>query len=86
MAAPKELDEVLSAVGPAALDRPCSDDHLVELAVKLTDWKEVAYFLRLNDAEIEEVEAGVRADLVKARSLRMLRKWRAKYGRQATYR
>ncbi len=86
MATSVTLENLLSGVPPAALDRPCSDDHLIELALGLSNWKEVAYFLKLRETEIEEVEAGVSAELVRARGLRMLRKWRAKYGEQATYR
>ncbi len=80
------LEGLLSVVHSAALDRPCSDDHLMELALGLTNWKEMAYFLKLSETEIEEVEAGVRDELVRAKNLRMLRKWKAKYGKQATYR
>lgn len=80
------MEELLSAVPPAVLDRPCLDDHLVDLALKLTNWKEVGYFLKLKETEIEEVEAGVGAELVRTKRLRMLRKWKAKYGEHATYR
>ncbi len=86
MASPPSLEELLSAVPPAVLDGPCSDDHLVELALVLTNWKEVAYFLKLKEPEIEAVEAGVSPELVRAKSLRMLRTWRDKYGARATYR
>ncbi len=77
----------LTGVPPEALDRPCSDDpHLKKLALKLTRWKEVALYLNLDDGEIEAVEAAVKAEKVRARSLKMLRKWRNKFGENATYR
>ncbi len=66
MASPPSLEELLSAVAPAVLDGLCSDDHLVELALVLTNWKEVAYFLKLKEPEIEAVEAGVGPELVHA--------------------
>ncbi len=86
MASPPSLEELLSTVPPVVLDSPCGDDHLVELALVLTNWKEVAYFLKLKEPEIEAAEAGVGPELVRAKSLRMLRTWRDKYGARATYR
>ena len=86
MALPTSLENLLYGVSPAALNRPCSDNHLRKLALSLTNWKEVAYFLELEETEIEEVEGWVNPDEVRAKSLKMLRKWRAKFGKQATYR
>ncbi len=80
------LADHLTGVPPEALDRPCIDDHLMKLALRLTRWKEVALFLKLDDGEIEAVEAAVKAEEVRARSLKMLRKWRNKFGEKATYR
>ncbi len=81
-----DLADHLSGVPPEALDRPVIDDHLKKLALKLTKWKEVAIFLDLDDGEIEAVEAAVKAEEVRARILKMLRKWRNKFGENATYR
>ncbi len=86
MALASELKDYLAGVPSAALDRPCIDDHLMEVALTLTRWKEVALFLKLDDGEIEAVEEAVKAGEVRARSLKMLRKWKNKFGEKATYR
>ncbi len=78
------LQDHLSGVPSAALDRPCIDDHLKELALRLTDWQEIGLFLDLDEGEMEDIESSVRK--VRARSLKMLRKWRNKCGENATYR
>ncbi len=78
------LEDHLIGVPPEALDRPCSDDHLKELAVRLTDWQEIGLFLDLDEGEMEDIKNS--AKTVRARSLKMLRKWRNKSGENATYR
>ncbi len=78
------LEDHLSGASPEALDLPCIDKHLKELALTLTDWQEIGLFLDLDEGEIEDVESSVKK--VRARSLKMLRKWRNKCGENATYR
>ena len=80
----RRLEDLLAGVSPAALDTPCSDDHLMELALGLSDWQEVALFLRLEDSEMMEVQEEAKG--VRARNLKVLRRWRQKFGEQATYR
>ncbi len=78
------LEYHLSGVPPEALDRPCTDGHLKELALRLTGWQEIGMFLDLDEGEMEDIECSVRQ--VRARNLMMLRKWRKKFGKNATYR
>ncbi len=81
---PAKLEDHLAGVTPEALDRPCMDVHLKELALRLTDWQEIGMFLDLDEGEMEDIECCVRQ--VRARSLTMLRKWRKKFGENSTYR
>ena len=84
MAAKLTVEDLLAGVSPAALDTPCGDDHLMELALGLSDWQEVALFLRLEDSEMMEVQEEAKG--VRARNFKVLRRWRQKFGEQATYR
>ena len=78
------LEDLLAGMSPAALDTPCGDDHLMELALGLSDWRVVALYVRLEDGEIADIEE--RAKSVLEKSVMMLRRWRQKFGEQATYR
>ncbi len=70
---PAKLEDHLAGMPPEALDRPCIDGHLKELALRLTDRQEIGMFLDLDEGEMEDIECSVRQ--VRARSLTMLRKW-----------
>ena len=67
-----------------ALYAHCSDVHLMEIGLKLTDWRVVAMLLGLDDTEIEDIEEKARS--ARERSLRMLKRWGQKFGERATYR
>ncbi len=81
---PAKLEDDLAGMPPEALDRPCMDGHLKELALRLTDGQEIGMFLDLDEGEMEDIECSVRQ--VRARSLTMRRKWRKKFGEKSTYR
>ena len=66
------------------LDTHCSDVHLMEIGLKLTDWRVVAMLLGLEDTEMEDIEEKARSP--RERALRMLKRWRQKLGEGATYR
>ena len=70
-------------VSENCLSQPCSDDHLLTLSLDITIWEEVAPFLRLSAAEEEEIACDHPTS--KSRKIAMLRKWRGKFGRNATY-
>ncbi len=84
MAACTSLDELLEGISPGKLGRPCTDIHLCEIALRVTNWKLIAPFLDLSQAEIEAIAMNER--IVETQRSAMLRKWREKSGRKATYR
>ena len=75
--------EVMKDVPPKKLEKPCKDKHLSELALSITDWKSIAPFLGLTEAEESEIED---CKKVRTQKIKMLRKWRSKLGKKATYR
>ena len=76
--------ELLKDVPPEKLDEPCKDEHLCEIALSITDWQSIAPFLGLTEAEESDIEKNY--DKAMIQKIKMLRKWREKFGRQATYR
>ena len=76
--------EVLNNVPSEKLDQPCKDEHLCEIALSITDWQSIAPFLGLT--EVEESDIKKNYDNTMTQKIKMLRKWREKFGRQATYR
>ena len=76
--------ELLKDVPPEKLDEPCKDEHLCEIALSITDWQSIAPFLGLTEAEESDIEKN--CDKAMIQKIKMLRKWREKFGRQATYR
>ena len=82
-AGPPPLDQLMGAVPAGILDQACSDDHLLELSLELTNWQTMSPFLGLSEAD-EEVVLSERN--VERQRIDMLRKWRAKFGSSATYR
>ena len=78
------MEEVFKNVDLEKLNEPCKDEHLNELALSIKDWPSIAPFLGLTEAE----ESAIKNDHNKTRkqTIEMLRKWRNKFGRKATYR
>ena len=74
---------MVTAARPS-LDQPCKDEHLCEIALSITDWQSIAPFLGLT--EVEESDIKKNYDNTLTQKIKMLRKWREKFGRQATYR
>ena len=75
--------EVLNNVPPEKLDQPCKDEHLCEIALSITDWQSIAPYLGLTEADESEIED---CKKVGRQKINMLRTWKKKFGRQATYR
>ena len=84
MAAKPSLEDLLKDVPPEKLDEPCRDDHLSELALSVTEWQSIAPFLGLSEAEEEDIERDCAKN--KTQKIKMLRKWKEKFGKRATYR
>ena len=78
------LEDLLKDVPPEKLDQPCRDDHLCTIALSITRWKSIAPFLGLTKAEEENIEKDCGEN--ETQKIGMLRKWREKFGRKATYR
>lgn len=77
------LDEVLKDVPPEALQQLCTDRDLRKLAQSVPDWKDVAAFLGLNEVDEKTIEEENKTSL--RRRIAVLRKWREKRGKKATY-
>ena len=84
MAAKPSLEDLLKDVPPEKLDEPCRDDHLSELALSVTEWQSIAPNLELSEAEEEDIERDCAKN--KTQKIKMLRKWKEKFGKRATYR
>ena len=82
MAAPS-FDELLKDIPEEKLRQPCHDYHLNELALFITEWQSMAPFLGLTDSEEEEIAEDSRP--LKRKKVAMLRKWKEKFGHEATY-
>ena len=77
------LKEALKDVPPEVLQQLCKDRHLRKLAQSLPDWRGVAPFLGLSEAEENMIEEEHTPAL--GRRIAVLRKWREKHGKKATY-
>ena len=83
MAESRSGDQALPPAVAVELTRPCTDEHLAEIANSVPDWRAVSPFLGLTEAE--EIAILESTHSVPARRMAMLRKWKRKQGPQATY-
>ena len=81
MAKQSALEKLIAAIPEHFLDQPCSDEHLREIGICITNWQIIAPHLNLSPAD-EEIIATFPGD----KRIRMLRRWRQKRGSSATYR
>ena len=72
-------------VAPEKLDQPCRDDHLSEIALSLTNWQSMAPFLGLSEVDERAIMCRYPHEL-EMQNIAMLRKWKDKFGRTATFR
>ncbi len=84
MADRPSLDECLEGVPPGKLGRPCKDVHLCEISLYITNWRAIAPFLGLSKVVEEQIERD--EGKTDTQKIAMLRRWREKFGRKATYR
>ena len=84
MATRPSLEELLKDVPPAKLNQPCRDEHLCELALSVTRWHIIAPHLGLTDKDEEEISFLYPNELGR-QTVAMLRKWKSKHGKKATY-
>ena len=81
MASQTPLKEFLNEIPHDLQGELVTDEHLVELASHMTQWRELSPFLALSQTEEEMViSSGSQAD----QRMRVLQIWRKKFGAQAT--
>ena len=66
------------------LQQVVTDRHLHEIACKVKYWEELAPYLNLTEAEQVEIKQDYSSSY-KQQKARCLRRWKEKYGPQATY-
>ena len=70
---------------PAGWNQPCLEEHLAEIATSITEWREISPFLGLTEAEEHEILGTIPPLSVRSQKIAMLRLWKKKKGRAATY-
>ena len=85
MAERQSLDELTKSVPQQKLNQPCADEHLLEIALSISNWRSIAPFLGVDEVLVDAIETKNPKDLL-AQTIAMLRKWREQCGRKATYR
>ena len=66
-------------------DKTCSEKHLAQISVWITEWREISPFLGLTAAEEQEILGTVPPLSVRSQKIAMLRLWKEKRGAKATY-
>ena len=69
---------------PDGWNQPCLEEHLAEIAKSITEWREISPFLGLTEAEEHEI-LGSAPHSVLSQKIAMLRLWKKKKGKAATY-
>ena len=77
------LEELLRGVPKKTLEKPCSDEHIVEIAREITSWQLIAPDLGLTAVEEETIVQNHHDVQIQRRE--MLRTWKQKFGSKATY-
>ena len=70
---------------PAGWNQPCLEEHLAEIATSITEWREISPFLGLTEADERQILGAIPPLTVPAQKIAMLRLWKKKKGRAATY-
>ena len=84
MAERPSLEGLLKDIPLEKLDQPCRHGHLSNIALSITKWKSIAPSLGLTEAEEENIEKDCGEN--ETQKIGMLRKWKERFGRKATYR
>ena len=77
-------DHKWSEQQPAGWNQPCLEEHLAEIATSISDWRGISPFLGLTEAEEHEI-LGSAPHSVRSQKTAMLRLWKKKKRRAATY-
>ena len=80
------LQELIAYVGISAdkLNQQCSDKHISDISLFLTNWQSIAPHLGLTESDEEDLEQDVKK--AQHRRYKALQTWKAKYLFKATYR
>ena len=78
------MAETKSEQQPAGWNQLCLEEHLAEIATSITEWREISPFLGLTEAEEHEI-LGSAPHSVRSQKIAMLRLWKKKKRRSATY-
>ena len=70
---------------PTGWNQPCLEEHLAEIATSIIKWREISPFLGLTQAEEHEILGAVPPLSVLEQKIAMLRLWKKKKGKAATY-
>lgn len=86
MAAPPRKDHPLSSPFSTVplWKQPCSDEHLFHLSKHIADWREIAPHFCLTEIEEENI-IGFSPLSVPRQRISMLKTWKTKLGKEATY-
>ena len=79
-----ESRDTRSEQQPEGWNQPCLEEHLAEIAASITEWREISPFLGLTEAEEHEI-LGSAPHSVRSQKIAMLRLWKKKKGKAATY-
>ena len=78
------FEDLFDNIDPAILDRPCQEKHLNEISDSIPRWEELTPYLDLTDVEVEDIKET--NSIPKLRRRAMLKVWKQKKGKKATYR
>ena len=70
---------------PVGWNQPCLEEHLAEIATSIIEWREISPFLGLTEAEEHEILGAIPPLSVRSQKIAMLRLWKKRKGRAATY-
>ena len=80
------LEEQLSKFPAQFLDSPCANAHLVKLSQSVTEWQDLAPYMRLTLAEERGILSASHQVTPARQCSEMFRIWRERLGEDATYR
>ena len=78
------FEDLYDNIDPAILDRPCQEKHLNEISDSIPRWEELTPYLDLTDVEVEDIKETNSTPKLRRRAL--LKVWKQKKGKKATYR
>ena len=81
----ERLAKLINDIPAEEVDRTVGDEHIGELALSLTDWRVMAPFLGVSEIEEREIIRRWPNDRLR-QNITMLRRWKEKFARKATFR